>query len=125
MESATKASELNELLLDIDWTVANSESSEEFRMLLPLGYQFHADVLRALNRNEEAVLMFPQDLNETAVASAYEAAVNTPPLNISRKDSTSCFIVTMNLLLFFVMKFIERSILKWCTSWYIISRCFH
>lgn len=86
LKSAEEAGDLNEKLAgqDIDWEIVGVHESKEFRMLVPLGFQFKADMMNTLRKDEDAGLDDSLDLGD--VVSAYREAINTPPLNNSSKS---------------------------------------
>ena len=75
MRTAAKAAKYQEILLTLD-----NITSQDFRMLIPLGFQFEADVLRCVYKKQRMPLVTVDH-----VISAFERTINTPPFNTSRK----------------------------------------
>lgn len=69
----------------MDFSIEGDEESKVYKMLIPLGYQFEADLKFSLIQDETVSKALDPPLTEDDVVKSYEQAVNTPPLNISRK----------------------------------------
>ena len=84
LSSAQRAQDLQDDLKGADFTLPGNKDSEEYRMLIPLGYQFHADTLSALRLDPKSKDFLDKTISEDDVVVAYKVAVETPPLNASR-----------------------------------------
>lgn len=67
----------------MDWSISDVEESKYFRMLIPLGYQFQADMMRFLYLNEAAKEALADVLTNNDIIEAYKLAIDTPPQNTS------------------------------------------
>lgn len=84
LSAADTAASHHDKLKGADFTINGNDESVDFRMLVPLGYQFKADMYSQINKDTTA----KEALGESAptladVITAYEIAVNTAPLNTS------------------------------------------
>lgn len=87
MASARQAASSQDQLANEYFTIDDNEDSKEFRMLIPLGFQFEADMLRSIILDESANAALGDPIVQQDVVNAFDTAVNTPPLNTSRESS--------------------------------------
>lgn len=85
LSSAEEAKLLHDELANVDWRIANNMESEHFRLLIPIGYQFYADMMRTLRNSVEAKAQLADKLTLENEIEAYKLAVESPPLNISSR----------------------------------------
>lgn len=96
--AATEAGTLHAQLKDANFTIEGNDESTEFRPLVPLGYQFKADMYADLFGDETAQKELGKSTLEIDdVISAYTVAVNTAPLNTSRKLSLYILLHFINM----------------------------
>jgi len=88
IKSGFEAAELQESLVGANFSIEGNTESTEYRMLIPLGYQFEADTLRSIYFNS-----LDNSVTIDKVIAAYRRAVNTPPLNTSREFVLFPFVV--------------------------------
>ena len=76
---ARAASEKQDEFLTTNFTISENKKSQVFRILIPIGYQFEADVLRHVYQKQKVPMVTIDD-----VISAFKRGLSTPPLNTSR-----------------------------------------
>lgn len=98
MLSAREAASKQDILQDEDFTLPRVDASSSYKMLLPLGYQFEADVLRYLHNYEISTASVPETVSVDDVILSYQRCINTPPLNTSRECIVFKFSMLFNLV---------------------------
>ena len=90
LESARQAAATQDILQKSDFSLLGVAGSDLFKMLIPIGYQFEADMLRKLRaKSKAAAAEEDSDVAELVsveeLVAAFQRNINTPPLNISRE----------------------------------------
>lgn len=81
LSKANEAANHYNTITHTDWGILGNSESKYFKPLIPIGYQFKADMLNTLHSDPDSNV---PDLTLDTVLDAYSLALNTPPLNESR-----------------------------------------
>lgn len=85
VQSARDAATIQETLNMSNFTLDGVPGSDLYKMLIPLGYQFEAEMLRTVRDTTEAAASLTEPLTVDDEVLSYRRCMDTPPLNISRE----------------------------------------